>query len=263
LALGLGAAAVAGTALVNWSLRKSARVRPIAWLNSLLVLGAAFLGLFLAAVSGFARFGATTFDDERFLVAGVTYRVGHRGTWDPDDLIGREVRTDLTRTWIEVVASRNSEDMHALMFGSGEETTGASRFRSDAAGRVHVLDGPCCLVAFDPQATRPRSRAGSSRDTNLGIAPEDVSPFSLLGPDERGAASVADRLAGIIADRRACLLARRNKLSPPPGGDWAPSEAALLPALDSPNAWVRETAARFIREGGATLYPEAVRRVPK
>jgi hypothetical protein len=33
--------------------------------------------------------------------------------------------------------------------------------------------------------------------------------------------------------------------------------------LDSPNAWVRETAARFIREGGATLYPEAVRRVPK
>jgi len=37
----------------------------------------------------------------------------------------------------------------------------------------------------------------------------------------------------------------------------APRDAALAAALDSPNPWIVETAKRFIRAGGPTLYPTA------
>jgi len=44
---------------------------------------------------------------------------------------------------------------------------------------------------------------------------------------------------------------------------WAPTEASLLAALDSPNAWIVATAKRFIEAGGPTLYPTATQRLPR
>lgn len=47
-------------------------------------------------------------------------------------------------------------------------------------------------------------------------------------------------------------------------GRWnaLPAEAGLLTALDSPNAEVRDAAARIVRTGGKPAYPDATRKLP-
>lgn len=79
-----------------------------------------------------------------------------------------------------------------------------------------------------------------------------LSPFVLLGEDEQGEEADLQRLLARLAAPDA------GAVTPP---ICAPPEHALLNALDSPNAWVRDAARRLISAGGPGTYPEATKRL--
>jgi hypothetical protein len=84
---------------------------------------------------------------------------------------------------------------------------------------------------------------------------EDRAPFFLLEPGD----------ALVEADVAALEAAIAEVVSDTGDRGWArgslPSDAGLVVALESPNAGVREAAARLVRAGGATLYPQATARL--
>ena len=234
-------AAIACVVLLIWSLLPRLRVRPVAGI----VLVGALVGWCLVQASATA---ASLFEPRLsstpMVVNGVAYRYAVDGFTDLSASIAREVRRDGSRTELEVVARRSLEEYGALFVRpAGADVTGLV---AAADGRVYVIEAGECWVAYDP-------RAAARPD---GVDRADISPFAFLGPADVGSEADVDRILGVIR------YVRDTPDSLPEWVDlWHPSEPILLAAFDHANPWVRETARRFVREGGPGLYPEATKRL--
>lgn len=123
-----------------------------------------------------------------------------------------------------------------------------------AAGRRELLVGADDVVAYAKEGGWC-SWIYEGR-TGAGHAELDVfrpSPFALLDASTPGVAADLDAIVSAVAS----AAAARSK-----GPDReVPDEPAILAALDSPNAWIRDAAHRIVIAGGSTLYPEATTRV--
>ena len=177
---------------------------------------------------------------------------GWRARWDWDGgmELDRVVASSAFRTVGEHVCTSDDERSTLLVLAEGDPgaTEPWTRVRFGAAGLVLVVGGARCSLAFDPAAP-----ALSSAWRNDRVSPSiEPSPFALLGPGDRGTEeSVAAIEAAIRAAPDGAL----------PDFAVAPSERVLLDALGNANPWIVETARRFIRAGGPTLYPEATKRI--
>jgi hypothetical protein len=246
-------AAIASVALLVWSVWPRAHVRPH-WIA--VALGAV-CAVVLAPVVAFVSSPLFLDQYKRGSVTahGATWHWGLVGFTDLIATIAREVERDGARGRMVVVAERDLDEPPVfLMRPTGRVV---EPFTAGADGRLYVLEGAQCLVALDPRADEaPARSAREGMPTRpQGLAPADISPFALLGPADRG----NEDDAGLVLDciRRECELGT-SAYGPPAVG--FPSERVLLDALASPNPWVRETARRFARAGGARLYPEASQR---
>lgn len=95
--------------------------------------------------------------------------------------------------------------------------------------------------------------------TWAGMTIGELSPFLLLGTDDRG--RDAD-LAAIAADvASGCAFRMEHPDWPMDHAEGVPTEASLLDALGHANPWVRAAARRIIEAGGAEMYPEATKRI--
>jgi hypothetical protein len=172
---------------------------------------------------------------------GAAYREG--GDGDGDVWLLRDVDRRWDRDVAEVLANRwSTRDLH-LIRPAGV----ASVIRFDADGRVFLVSFDRQTVGFDPRSPPPPAPRSEWREWAYArrlLATADVSPFVLLGPSERGDDEDVNAILETIDHA-------------------APPEKHLLAALDSANPWVAETAARLVRAGGETLYPEATRRLAR
>lgn len=173
-----------------------------------------------------------------------------RWYWDGGMDLDRVVAVSAVRAVGEPVCT-SGEDRATLLVlpeGAAAATEPWTSVRFGASGIVLVTAGARCRLAFDPAAPAP-----ASAWRNDGVSPSiEPSPFALLGPADRG---TEESVAAIEATIRA---APDGAL---PDFAIAPSERVLLDALGSANPWIVETARRFIRAGGPTLYPEATKRL--
>lgn len=163
-----------------------------------------------------------------------------RWAWDGGMTLDRVARRSAISVTGEPVATEaDTDDLAAVLVLPSNDDANAHRsthVRFGADGTVVVGWGTRCTFAVDPAIGRQ-------------VAP---SPFVLLGHAERGTEESVAEIESVLRD------ARDGR---PSFQVAAPGEHSLLDALDSPNPWIVETARRFIRAGGPTLYPEATRRM--
>ncbi len=204
-----------------------------------------------------ARFDAPRTDGGREVVAanGAAYRTAFSGgrrsarTW-----IVRDTERRWWRDVDEIVAESepnrgSSSGAPHMIRPSGDVDTG---LRLDSGQRIYLVgDDGAVWIATDPAAPPRPPRPDGSESTlqRRAITATEISPFALLSHDVVG----DDR--DVAAIMKAIEVARdRGERK---GDLWAPDERHLLAALDSTNPWIVETAKRFIRAGGPTLYPTA------
>jgi len=97
---------------------------------------------------------------------------------------------------------------------------------------------------------------------------QNLSPFVLLGDSDGGVDADVDKIIEKVRyNLRVFGPERCSAWTSPTPTDAAedrsgtPTEASLLAALESPNAWIRSAARRIAAAGGADMYPEATRRL--
>jgi hypothetical protein len=109
-----------------------------------------------------------------------------------------------------------------------------------ADGTLVALNSGTTYLAFDPKSGR----------TIRGESIADISPFLLLGPSDAVPEASVKALEGKATDARDDHV-RINWI--------APSDDALVTALEGPNASVHDAARRIAKAGGEKLYPKASR----
>lgn len=159
-------------------------------------------------------------------------------TWDSEVQLHRVADRSLISVTGEEVARSEYHGEFRLFLppGDGPESQPWLHIRLGPQGEVVVGSGSSGACAY---VTRDGGYATSS-------------PFLLLGPADRGTEENVAEIESAIRDARDGHAAYAVVV---------PEERGLLDALRSPNPWVVETARRFIRAGGETLYPEATKRL--
>lgn len=184
---------------------------------------------------------------------GVAYLEGGNG--DGDAWLLAELERSSYRTTAEILVGRPYDTYEAHVIRPSGDSAASIHF--DRQGSVLVLSSKAGLaIRFDPRATTPPPQPAFDDEPlyrRRGRAESVISPFALVTDDVSGSQEDVRTILASIAEAR-----DRHEYHPEL---WAPAERHLLDALDSPNQWIVETARRFIREGGETLYPEAMKRL--
>jgi hypothetical protein len=177
---------------------------------------------------------------------GARYRLGGR---QDDSYLLRDLNTDGEVWTAEIVAgsAADSDECARVVRPAGSRAWGVV-VAPDETMLVLTEEG-WAAVAWNPHLRRPIRPDHGPPMVQRALRPEEIAPFVLLDADD----------IGDEADLAAVITAIEERLEHE--YRWAPGERALLEALDSPNAWVRDGARRLVRAGGATLYPEATKRL--